>query len=380
MSRIGIVTGEYPPMQGGVGDFSRELAVALCALGHEVHVLTHAGATTSLPNAAPVVHPVIRAWTLPALFAIRRLARSLALDVINIQYQAAAYGLGLPIHLLPRLAGVPSVVTFHDLRLPYLFPKAGPLRRGAVLHLARSASGAIVTNSEDRRTLERAGGVRTLAEIPIGSNIAPAPPPGYDRDAWRAARRAGRSDLLIGYFGFLNASKGGDTLLRALALLPDARLLLIGGRTGASDPTNTAYAAELGALANELGIADRIVRTDYLPPAETSEALLACDVMAMPYADGASFRRGTFMAALAHGCPTVTTRPAVSLPQLQHGHNVMLVPPRDPAALAESIRAVWANPALRARLSAGASALAGSFAWDKIAAQTAAFFETAAHR
>ncbi|MBI5293553.1 MAG: glycosyl transferase family 1, partial [Chloroflexi bacterium] len=50
------------------------------------------------------------------------------------------------------------------------------------------------------------------------------------------------------------------------------------------------------------------------------------------------------------------------------------------AALAESIRAVWANPALRARLSAGASALAGSFAWDKIAAQTAAFFETAAHR
>jgi len=38
--RIGLITGEYPPMQGGVGDFTHELGKALAALGHEVHVLT----------------------------------------------------------------------------------------------------------------------------------------------------------------------------------------------------------------------------------------------------------------------------------------------------------------------------------------------------
>ena len=38
--KIGLVTGEYPPQQGGVGDFTRELARALNVLGHEVQVIT----------------------------------------------------------------------------------------------------------------------------------------------------------------------------------------------------------------------------------------------------------------------------------------------------------------------------------------------------
>ena len=39
--KIGLVTGEYAPMQGGVGDFTREVARALVARGHEVHVVTN---------------------------------------------------------------------------------------------------------------------------------------------------------------------------------------------------------------------------------------------------------------------------------------------------------------------------------------------------
>ena len=38
--RIGLITGEYPPQQGGVGDFTRELARALIAAGHEAQVIT----------------------------------------------------------------------------------------------------------------------------------------------------------------------------------------------------------------------------------------------------------------------------------------------------------------------------------------------------
>ena len=38
--RIGLITGEYPPMQGGVGDFTQELGKGLAALGHDVHVIT----------------------------------------------------------------------------------------------------------------------------------------------------------------------------------------------------------------------------------------------------------------------------------------------------------------------------------------------------
>ena len=38
--RIGLVTGEFPPMEGGVGAFTEQLGRALKALGHEVHIIT----------------------------------------------------------------------------------------------------------------------------------------------------------------------------------------------------------------------------------------------------------------------------------------------------------------------------------------------------
>ena len=138
--RVGLVTGEYPPLQGGVGDFTHQLALSLASAGAEVHVITTTRAA-QVSAAGVTVHPVVAGWSLAALFRVRALARQLNLDLLNVQYQAAAFGLSAPIHVLPDVAGVKTVVTFHDLRIPYLFPKAGQLRPAAVTHLARSASG-----------------------------------------------------------------------------------------------------------------------------------------------------------------------------------------------------------------------------------------------
>ena len=52
-----------------------------------------------------------------------------------------------------RRIKVPIVSTFHDLLVPYLFPKAGPLRWKVVEYLARRSDAVIVTNEEDRARL-----------------------------------------------------------------------------------------------------------------------------------------------------------------------------------------------------------------------------------
>ncbi len=411
--KIGIVTGEYPPHQGGVGDFTREIAHALADLGHEVHVITHINARSEGFREAPrseaerakpfgslTVHPIISSWNFQSLISIRQLAHNLKLDLLNIQYQAAAYGMTPPIHFLPLVAGVPSVMTFHDLRVPYLFPKAGALRWQAILLLAKTSKGVIVTNPEDRLTLEKnlwnaddadstLRNADKLIEIPIGSNIKVNPKLQTPNSKNEARRKygIGEDDVVIGYFGFLNSSKGGETLFRALAQLPiplhfatgtvvtNYKLLLIGGRTGTSDLTNQAYADQLDALANELGILDRIIRTGYLSPEDTTQAFFACDMMAMPYEDGASFRRGTFMACLAHGMPTITTQPSVPLPQLKHGGNVYLISPGSPISLSSAIMELANDSNLRAQLSRGALELSDLFTWDKIAKRTGEFFE-----
>lgn len=367
--RLGIVTGEYPPLPGGVGDYSRALAAALAGQGVEVHVLTGRRSAGEPPSAVHV-HPVVAQWSWGALAQVRGLARSLGLDWLNVQYQAAAYGLGAPIHFLPDAAGVPSVVTFHDLRLPYLFPKAGRLRPWAVTHLARAARGAVATEPADEAELRRRG-VGRVTHIPIGSNIAPAPPADFERAAWRAQLGAGPGDLLIGYFGFLNQSKGGDLLVRALAALAErrvpVRLVLIGGAAGASDPTDLAFGQEVERLIQQHQLAGRIARTGFVSPAAVSAHLLACDAVVLPYRDGASLRRGSLMAAFAHGCPIVTTSPAQPSPDLRDGDNVRLVPADSVEALVLAVDELHQSPELRARLGRGARATAGQFEWDQIA-------------
>ena len=378
--RIGQVTGEYPPMQGGVGAFTQELGHALSAQGHDVFVYTDRRAAPD-PSGALHVTAQARGWGVRTLWRIRRWARAHTLDVVNVQYQAAAYGMTPPIHALPLLLRRPRVVvTFHDLLVPYLFPKAGPLRRQAVLTLARSADGVIVTNAGDEAQLAAERGIAPLARIPIGSNIHPTPPPDFERGAWRAAHGYAPHDFVIGYFGFLNASKGVETLLEAVAALRadglPAHVLMIGGRTGTSDPSNAAYAAQIEARVAALGLDAAVRWTGFVDDAEVSAHLLAADVLALPYRDGASYRRGSLMAALAHGCAIVTTQPRSDAPDLRDGEDALLVPPDDPRALAHALRTLAANAALRAKLAANARAHAQRFTWEHIAERTAAFFET----
>jgi glycosyltransferase involved in cell wall biosynthesis len=378
--RIGIVTGEFPPMQGGVGDFTRELSTALSVVGHQVFVLAPVGSRWENAPAGCTLHATVGHWNWSLAGRLRRWVRASGLDLVDLQYQAAAYGMHPALNLLPpSLSGAPLVVTFHDLKVPYLFPKAGRLRWVAIRRLAQQAAGVIVTNREDRLRLEGVRATERLAVIPIGSNIPAQPPAGYDRAAWRAKWGVSPEETLLGYFGFLNESKGGEELIEALYRLHEARipvkLLMIGGRTGSSDATNRAYADQIDMLIARRGVQDRIMRTGYVPAEAVSAAFLAADICVLPYRDGISFRRGSLMAALAHGRPIVATQPAVELPELRHKQNVYLVAPCNPLALAEAIIVLREDPVLRAQLAAGAEALARNFRWDAIAQATADFFQ-----
>jgi glycosyltransferase involved in cell wall biosynthesis len=416
--KVCFLTGEYPPMQGGVADHTAHLAWHLVGLGVDVSVLTSIKAASGLGSPVSNLHvyPIITGWGLGCWRQIGHWLDEYHPDVLHIQYQAAAYDLGgwplwLPWWLRRRRAHPRVVVTFHDLRVPYLFPKAGPLRWRSILALARNSEAVIVTNVEDEQRLRKVLGIREsgkwgsgeaeshrieelgkrrgspldslrpdyaipgiLTLIPLGSNVHPQPPSDYDRDGWRAQNGIGEHTLLLTYFGFLNESKGGEDLVLALEHLVrhgyDAHLLMIGGQVGDVDPTNRAYAEQVRALVRTRGLAERVHWTGFTSPEEISANLLAADVVVMPYRDGVSFRRTTFIAALCHARPVVTTDPAVPLSELRDGENVLLVPPRDVDALADSIARLADSADLRARLSAGAKVLGDHFDWAMISQQT----------
>ena len=384
-------------MEGGVGAFSQALARTLAAGGHEIHVITGrvAGLTAdpspSLRASRPGLrepverdggrlHPVVRRWRWPALAQVAEVVERYELDLVNIQYQAAAYDMGSPaINFLPwRLKGlVKSVVTFHDLRVPYLFPKAGRLRAAAVRFMARQAHGAIVTNAPDCEALRLEIGDRRLCQIPIGSNIEVYRPNHIEVAEARELLGLNEGDCLLGYFGFLHESKGADVLVQALSGLDERfHLVFTGGQTGSSDSANNeVFLNRLKALIVKLGVADRVHWTGFVPDKRVSTYLVAADMVVMPYRDGASLRRGTLMAALAHGCPLITTEPTRATPELVHGKNVWLVPVDDAAALKEAVQQLAAEPRLREQMGQTATAVAELFTWERIGEKTAGFFQ-----
>lgn len=379
-----LITGEFPPMQGGVGDYTREMAREFVAQGHQVSVLVPAPLAAAYAGAVEQPWSVlarIDGWKWGCWRQIMAVVEEVRPDVIDIQYQAAAYDMRSPaINLLPwylrrRPDTPPTIVTFHDLKPPFLFPKAGPVRTWAVRRMAGDSAAAIVTNSEDAAAAGRwsfAGpGRPAVHQIPIGSNIPVQPPPGFDRAAWRARYGLEAHHFVWAYFGFLNESKGGETLLRALALAPEThQLLMIGGRVGASDPTNQVYAARVEQWIAAWGLEARVHWMGYVPPAEVSAALLAADVAVLPYRDGVSLRRGSLHAALAHGCPIVSTWPRVPLAELHPDRDILLVPPEDPAALSQAVQRLAQDPARRESIGRGARRLAGQFTWEQIARRT----------
>ena len=401
--RIALLTGEYPPQPGGIGDYTAELGAALLARGHDVLVFTIADgrfqivdlarARTGLQSPSPNRYAD---WGWSCWGAVRAALARTQPDVLHIQYQTGAYAMHPAINFLPwrlrLLRQRPRViVTAHDLRLPYLFPKAGPLRGWVTRRLLADADAVVVTNEADflHVSQERSN---VLELIPIGSNIAVAPPPGYDRAAWRARLGAADDTIVVAYFGLISYTKGLDVLLDALVRLPvNIRLLVVGG--AASATADRAYAERIQQQIAAQGLASRVTSAGHCPADQVSGYLLAADMAALPFSDGASFRRGSLLAVLAHGLPTVTTLPPetsienqeptngnlllgsrFSVPRLEDGKDFLLVPPSDAQALAGAIARLAQAADLRARLASSGRTLARQFAWPAIAERHEALY------
>lgn len=400
--KVCFISAEYPPLVGGVGDYTRRLTGALIHLGHRVTVLTgmHGtggdGQAPAGPEARVRVVAATPSWGWRSLGRIEAELAAANPDVVHIQYQTQAYGMHPAICMLPRWLRwrgnrTPVVTTFHDVLQPYLFPKAGPLRRWVTSSMARSSDGMAATNAADAATLEAwSAGARSSTRasnvdlIPIGSNIGPTRQDGTER-AWALQQLGITSDTaIIGFYGFLNPSKGIETLIRAFHILrsagSDAHLVFFGAPGGPADRTSERTISAARTQIAAAGLEAHVTWSGYQPPETVSRWLHALDCCVFPFVDGASPRRGTLLTALAHGAATVTTRPRQApiegpIPSLRDGEHCLQVDAADPGQLALAITIVLTDETIRLRLAEGARRWAAHFDWETIAGLTVSHYE-----
>lgn len=177
------------------------------------------------------------------------------------------------------------------------------------------------------------------------------------------------------FVGRLERLKGVDLLIEALAQLrrrfaaAPPRLWIIGG-----DERDAAERARLRALAEALGVADRLSMQDAAPHALLPHLYRAADVCAMPSAYE-SFGLVT-VEAMACGTPAVASGVGGLLTTISDGRNGYLAPQRTAAAFAERLARVLGAPDRGAAMGLRAAASVRRYAWPVVAERMLELYES----
>ena len=211
--------------------------------------------------------------------------------------------------------------------------------------------------------------------VPPGIEIEPVDS-AVARTELRAALGAGPDAEVLLAAGRLDAAKGFDTAIDALAALgqrhPQTRLVVVGG----DDPRQPGVAADLTARAHALGVAERVHLLGHRHDAHRLIAGADVVLVTSRAVDARGMGREGFglvaAEALALGVPVVGFR-AGATPEVV-GSGGVLVEPGDVVALADAVHRVLSTPTLRDELVAAGRREALRFATkDWVAAMVTAY-------
>ncbi len=364
--RILIINSEYPPLGGGAGNASANLARTLAVKDQDVAVMTvhYPGLPREEIRDGVLVHRIralrrhidrsgpaeqisfILSGSLHALPFVRSWKPDAIIAFFGVPSGAITW-------LTRRIYGVPYIVSLRGGDVPGFRPyDFGTYHRLVGPFLRRIwRSGTVVANSRGLRDLGSAFNSETPIEIiPNGVDIERFTP--VERD-WSSGRM-----LFVGRIVY---QKGLDILFQALGGLPDLQwnLTLVG---------DGKQRLALEAQAASLGIADRVHFTGWLTGDAVATQYRQANLYVAP-----SRHEGmpnVVLEAMASGLPVVASRIAGNEELVTPGSNGLLFPSGDTEALRKLLREILSNPESLQKMGAASRQRAvESYTWETTAVQ-----------
>ena len=350
MSRILLVTNDFPPRRGGIQSYLEELVDHLVAAG--THTLTvyapkWKGAEDFDRAAAYEVvrHPGTLMLPVPSVAdRMRELIKKR--DADSVWFGAAA-----PLALmapLARDAGAGRVIASthgHEVGWSML-----PVARTALRRIGTGTDVVTYVSDYTRGRFASAFGPdAALEHLPPGVDTDRFAPDEVARAELRARYRLGERPVVV-CLSRLVPRKGQDMLIRAMPAIrervPGAALVIVGGGP---------YLSSLRKLAHSFGIAEHVVFTEGVPGDELPAHHALADVFAMPCRTrGAGLDvEGfgiVFLEASATGVPVVAGRSGGAPETVRDGETGLVVDGWDVGAIAASVSELLADPDRAARM------------------------------
>lgn len=360
--RIALFSEVYWPMVSGVGVTLLRLTDALEARGHQVRVYS---ATYALPAGTadrPEVHrspsvpfflyPDVQ-WAFPRLRDVVEDLTAFRPDVVHV---ATEFSLGIAGVKAARQLGLPIIASAHTDYDQYAVRYGVPWALRAGWHYLRWFYGQAHQVLCPSRIYEEA--VHTHGVMHTGLWSRGVDPevfaPRFRSETYRAGFGVGPGDLLVTYIGRIAREKNLGLLLEAWEMLApergSAKLVLVGR----------------GPLEDDIRrreIPDVYVSGLLQGPA-LSAAYASADVFAFPSATETF--GNSLLEAMGSGLPSLVAASGGVLEFAEHGGNAWLVEPDSAPAIADGLRRLMGDAALRHRLAAGALGTAGARDWGAV--------------
>ena len=307
---------------------------------------------------------LLAAWYVPTWLKFLRQLKLIRPDVIHFQWMPFPVIDARMVRLAARIA--PVVLTAHDV-MPSngsIIPREARAWRdimsvvdGVIVH-TRAGVEQLVSFGVDRAKISRiAHGRLGLAETPARSPVRRADPEGRFR---------------VLQFGYLQKYKGVDVLVRAVSLMPPAvrarsRFIVAG------QPMMNL--SEIRDLIRDCGVEQAFdLRPKYYSDEEMALLMHEADAFVFPYRQVQS--SGVFSLALNLDRPIVASAVGCFREVVVPGKHGLLVPPGDPAALAQALTTLVENEALGQAMGQNLNMLGETVpGWDVIARQTANLYD-----
>lgn len=366
IKRISFI-GNYLPRQCGIATFTTDLCEAVAS----AYPATTCIALPVNDTEAGYDYPSRVRFELAEkdIESYRRAADFLNInnvDLVCLQFEYGIFGGKAGSHILALLRELrmPVVTTLHT-----ILNEPDPDQRRVLEEVAALSDRLVVMSERGSEFLQAVYGVppEKIDLIPHGIPDVPFVDPSFNKDLFGVE---GKTVLLS--FGLLSANKGIETVISALPAIvarnPDVVYIVV----GATHPhvirhEGETYRLSLQWLAQEKGVDGHVIFYNrFVSLEELVEFISVADIYITPYLNAQQITSGTLAYTVGAGKAVISTPYWYAEELLSEGRGV-LVPFRDPAALAERVIYLMENEAERHAMRKRAYLFGRSMVWPEVA-------------
>ncbi|MEA5007113.1 glycosyltransferase [Clostridium tyrobutyricum] len=302
--KLCIITGTLPPIKCGVGDYTKILCNNLSQNEEiDLSVISTKGVEK---NDKYKIYDICQQWDKKEIKNIIDKIYEINPDVINIQYPTSAYKKNIMINILPFFSykKFKIVTTIHEYSDN---SKLGKIRIWSNIFCSKAI---IVVDKKYKKDIKKIPFFRNkeIYFINIGCNIPKSKITKQETQKIRHSILKNSCDRIMGYFGFVNKTKGIESIIYSMNILKQKNnlktMFLIIGELKKDDE----YHVFLTNLINKFNLNDYIYVTGYLKAEEVGKYINAADFMTLPFVNGLSTKNGSFLASIQEEKYIITTK------------------------------------------------------------------------